>query len=281
LAVAVWLSISLTEDVHSQPVPTPPDQIQELSTFFYKNPRPERLVGFLEAYARRAPPEKWDPYPPVAGLLAFVFKAHPDWIDRLLPAQLDPKTAPTIAAALRLSGNTKKLEDLGSRLHSAGFDRRLAHEFGGLPLRLEELQITTPTHLDIMWGASFASGDARYVRMIIDFFAQSANRSESIALDIVEVALVMAGGPNDRMPKLREKYGDAQGRQIVFAATALWALQSNARQHAFVEQAAKKYVEDRAGTFAAKALGVFLAAPRKRARPLLPFFAMMGESCRC
>jgi hypothetical protein len=199
-------------------------------------------------------------------LLAFVFRANPDWIDRLVPAQLDAKTAATIAAALRLSGHATKLESLQSRFKAAGLDPRLLHEFAGLPSRLEDLRISTPTHLDILWGASFASGDARYAQMIIEFFAQTANRSELIALDVAQAALAMAGGPKDRMPKLREKYGDDQARQIIFAAVALWGLQSNARQHAFIGQAAKKYVDDRAGTHASKALGVFLTPRRVEQR---------------
>jgi hypothetical protein len=264
MAAAICLSLILIANFASaQQAPGVSDATRELSTYFYKDPRPERLVGFLQAYARQVPPERWHAYPPVAGLLTFVFRAHPDWIDRLVPAQLDAQTAATIAAALRLSGHAPKLEGLQPRLRAAGLDPRLVHEFAGLPSRLEDLRISTGTHLDILWGASFASGDARYLRMILDFFAQSANRSELVALDIAQAALVMAGGPKDRMPtNLREKYGAEQGRQIIIAAAALWAMQSNARQHAFIEQELKKYIEDRTGTYAAKALAVFLA-PRR------------------
>jgi hypothetical protein len=267
-AAALCLTFLLIVNVaNAQQAQAPPESIREPVLYFYKDPRPERLVGFVQMFASQAPPDRWDPYPPIAGLLAFVFRANPDWIDRLIPAQLDAKTAPTIAAALRLAGNTAKLEGLRPHLEAAGTDRMLAHEFAGLPSRLEDLHISTATHLDLLWGASFASGNARYVQMIIDFLAQTANRSELVALDTAQVALVMAGGPQERMPKLREKYGYEQGRQIILAATALWALQSNARQHEFIGQAARKYVYDRAGTHAAKALGVFLA-PRAGERNL-------------
>ena len=68
-------------------------------------------------------------------------------------------------------------------------DDTLRAEFAILPARLEDLEIATPTHLDILWGASFASGDGRYARMIIDFFAETANRSEEIAIDVAKVAM--------------------------------------------------------------------------------------------
>src|SRR5262249_5614054 len=49
----------------------------ELFTYYYKDPRPDRLVGFLTQYETRVPAEKWDPYPPVAGFFALVFQKHP------------------------------------------------------------------------------------------------------------------------------------------------------------------------------------------------------------
>jgi hypothetical protein len=69
-----------------------------------------------------------------------------------------------------------------SRLANADPDPKLMAEFANLPTQLAQLQIATPTHLDILWGASFASGDGQYARQIMDFFAKVANRSEHLAL---------------------------------------------------------------------------------------------------
>jgi hypothetical protein len=41
---------------------------------------------------------------------------------------------------------------------------------------------------------------------------------------------------------------------MVYAASALWAIQSNARQHPFVKQTVTKYIGDHPGTPATKAL---------------------------
>src|ERR1700716_2132900 len=58
-------------------------------------------------------------------------------------------------------------------MDEAGSDATLRAELANLPLRLEDMRIAAPTHLDILWGASFANGDERYARMIADFFARN------------------------------------------------------------------------------------------------------------
>jgi hypothetical protein len=159
------------------------------------DPRPERLVGFLERYETGV--RGAEAFPPVAGFFAVVFRRHADWIDRLIPAHFDARTAETIAAALRLSGQLAVGESLKSRLVEAGSDATLSAALTNLPLRLEDIRVVTPAHLDILWGASFASGDVRYVRMIVDFLAKTANLSELIALDVARIAVVIAGAPSD------------------------------------------------------------------------------------
>ncbi len=245
----------------AQQSPSPPDPAHELLTYFYKDPRPERLVGFFEKFTSSTPPGKWDAYPPVAGFFAIVFRSHPAWTERLVPARLDPKTADTVSAALRLS-NRVGSESLQARIREAGSDERLKFEFAALPTRLEDLRITLPTHLDLLWGASFASGDGRYANIIADFFARTANRSDAIAIDVLKTAVAQMGGPKEIIGQLRGKYGDAPAREIIYAAVALWALQSNARQHPFVDQVVVKYTADHPGTPATKVLSAM--RPRTR-----------------
>jgi hypothetical protein len=227
-------------------------ETNELMTYFYKDPRPERLVGFLAKYDAAAP--RWDAFPPAVGFYAFVFRTHPEWIERLLPDQLSPRTAATVAAALRLSGNKVTAPVLLSRLNGVTSDHTLLVELTGLPARLEDLRISTPTHLDILWGASFASGDPSFVRPILQYFAETANGSPAMAVDVLKIAIAIAGGPKEVLGELRGRYGDALARQAIYAATALWALESNARQHPFVERAVTQYVGDNPGTPAARVL---------------------------
>jgi hypothetical protein len=232
--------------------PSPQD---ELFMFFYKDPRPERLVGFLEQYDS-AQAQKWDAYPPVAGFFTFIFRAHPTRIEQLVPARLNPQSATTVAAALRMSGNQAVTAKLQPKLEQAGKDEKLTAEFANLPVRLEDLSIRSSTHLDILWGAAYASGDARFVRTILDFFAQVANSSEPVAIDIAKVALGMAGGPKEIFGELRGRYG-SNAVLIIVAAAAVWAAQSNAAQHPFVDRALAAYINEHPGTHATKVISAF------------------------
>jgi hypothetical protein len=220
--------------------------------FFYTDPQPQRLVEIFTDLQNRARP--WDAYPPATGLAAVVFKLHPEQIDQLVPAIKDVKAAYALIAASRLSGQPAKAEALRAKFANLGFDERLNAEFAGLPSRIEDLRITTPTHLDIFWGASFAGGDGRYVLPIIDYFANTANASELVAIDVTKTAISIGGGPKDILPNLKDKYGQAGALQMIFAATALWAIRSNTLQHPFVRQTVTKYISDHPGIPATKAL---------------------------
>jgi hypothetical protein len=233
---------------------------QELITYYYKDPRPERLVGYFETFGDLAASQKWNAYPPITGFFAVVFRDNPAWIERLMPPELNALNTEALRAALQLSGNGAKAEQVGSKVKDT--DARLKAEFADLPARLEDLRITTPTHLDLLWGASFASGDGRYAGMIIDYFAETANRSEPIAIHVAQVALAHMGGRQEPVQELRRRYDEATTRQIIYASAALWALQSNAKQHAFVDEVVAKYVAEHPDTPATKALSAFRQSKR-------------------
>lgn len=176
----------------AQIVLSPQEQADnDLATNFYRDPRPERLVDFLRHLAEK--PLNWNAYPPIVGQLAVVFRDHGDAIGTLTPDHLTPKITDTITAAIRLSGQEAAPQSVRDRLAKAGSDPILKAQLANLPPRLEDLRIATPTHLDILWGAFFASGSERYLNMIIDFFAAAANQSEPIALDITQTAVAISG----------------------------------------------------------------------------------------
>ena len=50
---------------------------------------------------------------------------------------------------------------------------------------------------------------------------------------------------------------------MIFSASALWALQSNARQHAFVSQIVTEYVADHPGTPTVKALTAMMPKDKR------------------
>lgn len=237
---------------------------QDLLTYFYKDPRPDRLHGFVEALGNSPGGGNWMAYPPVTGFLAVIFRTHPDAIKRLIPAQLNSKTSETIAAALRLSGNQAIADKFKARFDEVGSDVTLRTELANLPSRLEDLRIGTPTHLDILWGAAFASGDARFVRMILEYLARTVNESEPAYRDVVWAAVTLfnESATSKFRQELRAKYGETGAQQIIVAAVALWGLKANARQHPFVEQGVATYVHNHAGTNAARALILYGKAGR-------------------
>jgi len=261
LSVACLLAAQLTASAHAQQKQADPDA--QLLTYFYKDPRPERLVGFAERYQLRSNADKWSAYPPLVGFFAAVCTRYPIEFEGLVSLDLKPKMATAIAAAVRLCNNEAIATKLLPALQRNGADKDLIAAFAAVPAKLDDVRITTPTHLDILWGASFASGDARYVATIVDYLEQTTNRSESTALDVAQTVLAMAGGPKEILGQLREKYGADGARQIIYSASALWALQSNAKQHEFVKQCVMRYDADHPGTPATIALSVFLAKGRK------------------
>jgi hypothetical protein len=250
LVSTVWISILLLGSAAAQYYLSPGD----LVLHFYKDPRPDRLVGFFDAYERELSSKNWEAYPPVVGFFAVVFRTHPDQIEQLIPAKMNPRTADAVGAALLLSGNHAMAKTLRPRFDQAGSDATLKAQLAGLPTRLEDIQIRTPTHLDILWGAAFASGDGTFVLMILDFYAQTANLSEAVAFDVTR----MLPGSKDAFAGLdiRKKYGDAGAVRIAYAMTALWGLLTNAVRHEFVEQAIAKYVADHPNSNAGKHLAL-------------------------
>ena len=241
--------------------PARPPATDELF-FYYKDPRPERLSELLISVQNQQSP--WNAYPPLAGMMAVILQRHPDQITPLVPLVTDPKAASALIAAARLAGQPAKIEMLRAKFAGIGLDAKLNSELAGLPDRIENLRIASPTHLDILWGASFAEGDGRFVVPIIDYFANAANASEPVAIDIAKITIEMMGGPKETIKGLKDKYGEARAVQVVYAATALWAIQSNAHQHAFVKQTVAKYIGDHPDTPATKALSAVMGIKNTR-----------------
>jgi len=107
----------------------------ELIQFYYKEPRPERLVGLLARWAENAykAPVPWHVFPPAIGFLSMVFREHPEWIERLLPSWLDDRSAVAIDAALALSGSAAIRQAMLPRFAKSGANSNLTHELGRLP----------------------------------------------------------------------------------------------------------------------------------------------------
>lgn len=226
-------------------------------TSFYLDPKPEKLVGFLDGYAQR--PQDWAAYPPMVGFFAVVFRQFPDWVERLSPKTFDGKTAVTVAYAYKLSGLPPMPAALHDRLFATQPDGRLQAEFPALPARVEELQIRTPTDLDVMWGAFAGSGDDRYVRKILGFLASTIDPSHELGIDVTKFTMSYLTHTQQEVGReMRPKYDDAQLRRLVYASTAQWALMSNAQQHPKVREIIDKYAVEHPGSETTQSLAALL-----------------------
>ena len=251
LVLALALAVAAASGAIAQ------NRSRDVLTYFYEEPKPERLVGYLDEYAIKY--ADWIAYPPVAGFFAVTFRRYPDWIDRLLPATFNPKTADTIAAAMQLSGRAPVPQALQTRLSKAGHDAQLRSEFANLPTRPEDLRIGTATHLDVLWGAFFASGDTRFVAMILDFYARAADQSHDTAIDITKLTIALVGGKSkETYGEMRRKYDEVTLRRLILATTAQWALISNADQHPIVKGVVESYIAERKSSPSAMGLDVLL-----------------------
>jgi hypothetical protein len=81
-------------------------------------------------------------------------------------------------------------------------------------------------------------------------------------LDIVQTVRAMTGGSREILTEMRSRYNDAQLREIILAASALWALIANAREHQFVSDVLTKYPEQHGGTPAARVISLVRPKPR-------------------
>lgn len=210
-------------------------------TFFYLDQKPEKLTGVLDRYVDK--PRDWIAYPTLVGFFAVVFRKFPDWTERLSPKTFDGKTAVTIVYAYKLSGLSPTGAPLLDRAFATQPDRRLQAEFAAVPSRIEDLEIGTPTDLDITWGAFFGSGNAFFVNKILSFLAARADVSHDFAIDMTKVTMAYwAGKPDEFADEMRAKYDEAQLRRLVDGSIAQWALASNAKQHPKVRQIVDAYI---------------------------------------
>lgn len=259
-ALALGLALGLATPAPSlaqRADPTQPfPKASPVITRFQDDPRMARLEGYLQALADR--PMDWDDYPVLVGFFAATFQRHPDWIDKLLPARFDAKTADVVLAALQLSGQPPPAATLRARLSAAGQDAKLGAELAGLPTKLEDLKVAFPTHLDILWGAFFATGDTRYVRPILDFFAAVANQSDAVAIDITRLTVAMSSGAKDDLQQVKSRHDQVTLVRMIYASTAELALIANARSFPAVKRTLADYVAANGEKPAAKSLAAFL-----------------------
>jgi tetratricopeptide (TPR) repeat protein len=218
-------------------------------TYFYKAPDPARVPRLIAYFDALRMAEKAGARPALIGFLAAVFQRYPADIDRMIPESSSPQMLHLLAVSLRLAGQQARAESLVGKLKS--WDYSAVPNLAAVPASLEAVDAAGPSDFDLLWGASFATGEPRYCAKILKRFAEVANADDN-ADDLVHLVRNMEGGRDQQW--IVEKRGADKARELVLASTALWSLHSNAQQHAFVRGMVTEYLAQHPTEPAAKAL---------------------------
>jgi hypothetical protein len=258
------LSLAATlEPASPQPAPNrsaAPQDLRELGnalSHYYE--KPFDIAQFLA---------KWEPHGAPAregtiGFLAGVFAKTPDEIPKVTAAtSLGRRAQEVVIHGLRLAD---RHPEALSAAASWGWPQE--HIASITPLRpLLQAPATQPGTFDVLWAASFATGDAAYVRPIFDYYASVAAQGGVDVQDIVTIVLARAGADKEKVQAIAKKYSRETFQKVVFASTALWSLGSNAGQHKFVAAALAQYLKAQPSSPAAKGFSELRAALANRQR---------------
>jgi hypothetical protein len=221
-------------------------QLIAAMTRYYE--RPSDIVLMLMSWEKLGGPGT----DAMMGFLAGYFAKHPDQIGRVTKAPLGKTAQLFVVQGLRLADRT--------------YDARMAAWHWSWPAE-EMTKITAVTPLvkakatsgaqvfDVMWGASFATGDATYVRPIYDYLAAFLSEPGVNVADVMTMVAVKHRAANQEAVKeMAGRYPKETFIRIAHASSALWSLESNARQHKFVAAALEQYAKQQPQSPAIKAI---------------------------
>jgi hypothetical protein len=217
-------------------------------TYFYRNPSPARLAQLMAYFNTIAESGKPFAQPPLIGFLAAAFQKYPGDIDTLIPADLSLPMLEIVEYSLRLARQDAKARLIAERLKSRG---AAAPDFTDVPASLDALTAAGPAEFDMLWGASFASGDPRYCSKILAQFAAVAN-VDGNADDMLAIAKTAGTGAD--LHWVADKRGVDKARELTGMSSALWSLNANAQQHAFVRKVVSDYIQAHPAEPASRAL---------------------------
>jgi hypothetical protein len=247
--VALFLSFAVAAPCASlaqtaQPAPAQSMDLSQLTaamTRYYQ--RPSDIVTILTSWEKLGGPGADN----MMGFLAGCFATKPDQIGRVTKAPLGQKAQLVVVKGLRLADRTNDAKAAASHWNWP------ASEVAKLnPAILVTKGAQT---FDVMWGASFATGDATYVRPIYDYLAAFLSEPGVNAADVMTMVAVKLRIANpEAVKEMAGRYPKETFIQVAHAASALWSLESNARQHKFVAAALEQYAKKQPQSPAIKAI---------------------------
>lgn len=208
-------------------------------TYFYKQPDLEGIPGFLSLIDATGP-LKADDAPPIMGFLSALFERHPDRVDSWIVGTHSRQVQQMVGFSLALAGMPDKTVEYLKKngWAPAQIDRIFGQMFLAKPDLLSTSPPTSPTDLDALWGASFATGDPAYPDKIVDL-VDGAVRSGKYGVDDI----MYFAPPPQKLSEIKDspvlnsilrRYQRSGLNDLILNGVAIWGLGSNAVQHEFV-----------------------------------------------
>ena len=175
------------------------DYYQDWATYYYLNKDTAKMGEYIKSLEDNATITKHKATgAPIAAFLSVVFANNAEKINTWMKSvRFTGETKDTLEEALWISGNGGKIYELFGDRKEYAAER---------PVNLEQIEVTNPIYIDMMWGAFSASGQAEYVTKVID----ALNEKKKLSSDAEQ---------------------DKTTRE-----TARWSLKSNITQHELVER---------------------------------------------
>jgi hypothetical protein len=212
-------------------------------TNYYQNPQSTNVLGILKSIEQSGATKNPNALPPMFGFMAGLFIKYPDKIASFIPKDASSDIQLIVLNGLMLAGRRAELLEQGK---TWGLDPQKLGALVSGRKPLLQINAANATDFDMCWGASFATGDARFVRKIYDAYVRYVENPWVDVNDVVTLAdLVSRRGDAQAMRQLMDRYQGAQKGIVITAAAALWGLKSNANQHAFVAAFMKRMAAEK------------------------------------
>ncbi|HEX6828135.1 MAG TPA: hypothetical protein VF104_04050 [Burkholderiales bacterium] len=167
-AVRLWTGLALSLLLAAAAMPARCGE--DWFTYYYLDRDTSQVVEVLNELAEEGALAPGPQEAPLASFFAEVFRAHPDqalgWVES---ADLRPEDRKPLVKALWLAGLEGEAVKLARRDH---WPRTDLEKLRKPPPDRFAFHMSDPTHLDMMWAAFMATGDARYavrVAEVLDY----------------------------------------------------------------------------------------------------------------
>ena len=178
-------------------------QLEQWMSYYYENPQPDLTPMAIMTLSEGGYLSDESAMEQIMFFFSFIFRAHPEQIEVWLSSFQDlPNQEKMVILHSIWYSNTRQAKDYLGALSKTveGEMKELVTYFQGeSPPGIEQIQITSPSSLDMLWAAFMATGDEKYVIHLMSVLPY-------------------------------ENIKDDQTKQLIGEA-AKWSLISNAKKH--------------------------------------------------